>query len=100
MELKSGLGKFGVWRGFGKVTPEFAAEVEELGYGALWLGSAPPELHLLEPLFDATTDLIIASGIVNVWAAPASDVARAFGALDKKYPGRFLLGIGITTNDR
>lgn len=95
MELKSGLGTFGVWRGFNGVTPQFAAEVESLGYGALWIGSTPPELDVLEPLFEATTDLIIASGIVNVWAAPASDVARAFVRLDEKHPGRFLLGVGI-----
>lgn len=95
MELKSGLGTFGVWRGFGGVTPEFAAEVESLGYGALWVGSTPPELDVLEPLFEATADLIIASGIVNVWAAPASDVASAFVRLDEQYPGRFLLGVGI-----
>jgi probable F420-dependent oxidoreductase len=95
MESTSGIGTFGVWRGFGKVTPEFAAEVEGLGYGALWLGSTPPELDRLAPLLEATTDLVIASGIVNVWAARASDVARAFAALDEHYPGRFLLGIGI-----
>ena len=95
MELSSSVGEFGVWRGFGKATPEFAAGVEHLGYGALWLGSTPPELEQLEPLLAATTDLVIASGIVNVWAAPATEVAQAFTRLDERYPGRFLLGIGI-----
>ena len=95
MELSSSIGEFGVWRGFGKATPEFAAEVEHLGYGALWLGSTPPELEQLEPLLAATTDLVIASGIVNVWAAPATEVAQAFTRLEERYPGRFLLGIGI-----
>ena len=95
MELKNGLGRYGVWRGFSKVTPAFAAEVEQLGYGALWLGSTPPELGDLEPLLAATDDLVIASGIVNVWAAPATTVAGAFAKLDERHPGRFLLGIGI-----
>jgi probable F420-dependent oxidoreductase len=93
--LAHDLGRFGVWRGFPSTSPELAAEVERLGYGTLWLGSTPPELERLEPLLAATTDLVIASGIVNVWASAGSEVAAAFARLDQRYPGRFLLGIGI-----
>jgi probable F420-dependent oxidoreductase len=95
MTLVQRIGEYGVWRGFGRVTPEFAAEVEHLGYGALWLGSTPPELERLEPLLAATTHLVVASGIVNVWAAPATEVAAALRRMDERYPGRFLLGVGI-----
>ncbi|GGL94110.1 LLM class F420-dependent oxidoreductase [Nakamurella endophytica] len=91
----SGLGRFGVWRSFAKVTPGFAAEVEELGYGTLWLGSTPSAVEEVEPLLAATTDLVVASGIVNVWAGPPADVARSFARLEERHPGRFLLGIGI-----
>ena len=94
-ELASSIGRFGVWRGFGKVTPAFAAEVERLGYGALWLGSTPAALERVQPLLAATENLVVASGIVNVWSAPAVEVARAFVRLDERFPGRFLLGIGV-----
>jgi hypothetical protein len=35
------LGRFGIWRSASLVTPELAAGIERLGFGALWLGSSP-----------------------------------------------------------
>jgi probable F420-dependent oxidoreductase len=37
----------------------------------------------------------VATGIVNIWSAPAKPVAESFHRIDKAYPGRFLLGIGV-----
>jgi len=37
----------------------------------------------------------VATGIVNIWTAPAKPVADSFHRIDKAYPGRFLLGIGV-----
>ena len=37
----------------------------------------------------------MATGIVNVWTAPAKEVAEAYHRIEDKYPGRFLLGVGI-----
>ena len=37
----------------------------------------------------------MATGIINVWTAPAEQVAEAYHRIEDKYPGRFLLGIGI-----
>src|SRR6185437_14490334 len=34
------LGPFGAWRPVSMVKPELASELEELGYGALWLGGS------------------------------------------------------------
>jgi probable F420-dependent oxidoreductase len=39
--------------------------------------------------------LQVATGIVNIWTAPAKDVAESFHRIDQAYPGRFLLGIGV-----
>jgi probable F420-dependent oxidoreductase len=39
--------------------------------------------------------LQVATGIVNVWQDPAKGVAESFHRIDKAYPGRFLLGIGV-----
>ena len=37
----------------------------------------------------------MATGIVNVWTAPADEVAEAYHRIENAYPGRFLLGIGV-----
>jgi probable F420-dependent oxidoreductase len=91
---KPELGRFGSFsRG---VTPEQAKEIESLGYGAVWVGGSPPaELDWVEPILEQTSTLQVATGIVNIWSAPAKPVAESFHRIDKAYPGRFLLGIGV-----
>ena len=49
----------------------------------------------MEPILEATTTLQVATGIVNIWTAAAKPVADSFHRIDKAYPGRFLLGIGV-----
>ncbi|WP_205876508.1 LLM class F420-dependent oxidoreductase [Mycobacterium camsae] len=93
-DSKPDLGRFG---SFGRgVTPAQAKDIEALGYGAVWVGGSPPaELDWVEPILEATTTLQVATGIVNIWTAPAKPVAESFHRIDKAYPGRFLLGIGV-----
>ncbi|KQY32108.1 LLM class F420-dependent oxidoreductase [Nocardia sp. Root136] len=90
------LGKFGVWRHYKGFTPAAAREIEELGYGALWLGGSPPaDLPVTESLLEATESLTVGTSIVNIWTAPADIVAESFHRIDQRFPGRFLLGIGV-----
>lgn len=90
------LGRIGVWRGGALLTPELAAEVERLGYGTIWIGGSPPaDLQIAEALLEATEHVTIATGIVNIWTAPAAEVAASFHRLEQAHPGRFLLGVGI-----
>jgi probable F420-dependent oxidoreductase len=94
-ELKPELGRYGVWT-FGVPKPEQAAQIEKLGYGALWIGGSPAgDLSYVEPILEATESLHVATGIVNVWQAPAEQVAEAYHRVEDAYPGRFVLGIGI-----
>jgi len=94
-ELKPDLGRYGVWI-FGAPTPEQAAEIEALGYGAVWIGGSPAaDLSYVEPILEKTERLQVATGILNVWTAPAEQVADAYHRVEKAFPGRFLLGIGI-----
>ena len=89
------LGRFGVWRSASLVTPELAAGIERLGFGALWLGSSPAgDLTQAEELLDATTTLTLATSIVNMWQDQPQDVAGSFARVQRRHPGRFLLGIG------
>jgi probable F420-dependent oxidoreductase len=94
-ELKPDFGRYGVWT-FGVVKPDQAVEIEKLGYGAVWIGGSPAgDLNYVEPILERTETLQVATGIVNVWTAPPKEVAEAYHRIEDKYPGRFLLGIGI-----
>lgn len=93
--LKPDLGRYGVWTG-GPVSPEQAKEIERLGYGAVWVGASPAaELAFVEPILEHTENLTVATGIVNIWNAPADEVAQSYHRIEKAYPGRFLLGVGV-----
>jgi probable F420-dependent oxidoreductase len=90
------LGRIGIWDRRDRLTPRLAREVEALGYGAVWIGGSPPgDLFLAQELLDATTHLAVATGIVNMWATPATEVAESYHRIEQAHPGRFLLGVGI-----
>ncbi|SMC94205.1 LLM class F420-dependent oxidoreductase [Kibdelosporangium aridum] len=91
------LGKVGIWSGapLWADQPELARELEELGFGALWLGASPAgDLRIAEAVLDSTSTLKVATGIVNVWATEAAEVAQSYKRVEAKHPGRFLLGVG------
>jgi probable F420-dependent oxidoreductase len=93
VSLKPNLGRFGVW--LGSITPELAGQIESLGYGAAWIGMSPSaDLAWADPTLAQTTSLQLATGIVNIWSAPAPAVAESYQRIENAYPGRFLLGIG------
>jgi probable F420-dependent oxidoreductase len=96
---KPNLGTFGafghhsMWQ---QLSPEQLREIETLGYGAIWAGGSPAaELSWVDPILDQTDNLKLATGIVNIWTAEAGPVAESFHRIEKAYPGRFLLGIGV-----
>lgn len=93
-QARDQLGRFGIWRGEGQVTPELAVSIEELGFGALWLGSATGDLAAAEEFLAATTTLIVATGIVNMWQYEPHRVAASFRRVEDRFAGRFLLGVG------
>jgi probable F420-dependent oxidoreductase len=94
--LKPDLGRFGVWLPNRSITPELAAKIESLGYGAAWIGGSPDaELSWVEPALAQTNSLQLATGIVNIWTAPAPAVAESFKRIENAHPGRFLLGVGV-----
>ncbi|MEZ0340042.1 LLM class F420-dependent oxidoreductase [Mycobacterium sp. pV006] len=95
VSLKPGLGRFGVWTA-GPVTPEQATEIEKLGYGTVWVGGSPAaDLSFVEPILEATDNLQVATGIVNIWTADAREVAESYHRIEKAFPGRFVLGVGV-----
>lgn len=97
------LGRIGIWtpalRTRRPKAPEpiaeAVAELEELGYGAIWLGGSPG-VQSARVLIEASSRIVVATGILSVWDHPASEVAAQHRALAHDHPGRFLLGLGIS----
>ncbi len=97
------LGRVGIWSiglraedpGAAGPIRDAAAELDELGFGAIWLGGSPGVRHAA-PLLAATSRIVVATGILSIWDYDAADVAASQAALAAEYPGRFVLGLGTS----
>ena len=95
-QLRDQLGRFGIWRGAHQVTATMAADIEQAGFGALWLGSSPGgDLAQVDELLAATSTLTVGTSIVNIWKDGPHEAARAFARVQDRHPGRFVLGVGV-----
>lgn len=102
--LAQDVGRVGVWLGVLGWTPAVraraaAAEIEDLGYGTLWLseGHAGKEMLTNVGLMLAATHRIkVASGIANIWARDAVAMNAAANTLGEAYDNRFVLGLGTS----
>ncbi|HEX3706133.1 MAG TPA: LLM class F420-dependent oxidoreductase [Mycobacteriales bacterium] len=76
---------------------EMAAELEELGYSALWIPDVGGDLFTsVELLLDATKRTTIATGILNLWMHSAEETAQQHARLTETHGDRFLVGIGVS----
>ncbi|WP_412518267.1 LLM class F420-dependent oxidoreductase [Actinomadura madurae] len=93
---KINVGRLGIWRPWSLLDSDLAKDVEDLGYGAIWIGGSPDgDLEIADRLLAATDRIVIATGIVNMWKTPAAEVAASYHRLNDAHGGRFLLGAGI-----
>jgi probable F420-dependent oxidoreductase len=97
------LGAHGLWTGALGMQPsavarECAAEVEQLGFGALWLPETVFRDVFLESLMllEATSTLKIATGIANRYARDALTTSACMQTINEAHPGRFLMGLGVS----
>ena len=97
------LGRVGIWTGVldavsSREAQERAVELEELGFTTLWI----PETVGRDPfvtatlLLAATSKLKIATGIANIYARDPLTMANTQRSLEEAFPGRFLLGLGVS----
>ena len=77
---------------------EAAAEIEELGYAALWFGEAQGrEAFTSASMFlCASRCLVVATGIANIFVRDAWATNAAAMTLAGAYPDRFVLGLGVS----
>jgi probable F420-dependent oxidoreductase len=93
----------GIWTGQLDYQPanqakEAVAELEELGFGAVWVGEAVGREALSNAglLLSATRRLVVATGIANIWVRDALAMVAGQNTLAEAYPERFLLGLGVS----
>lgn len=97
------LGKVGVWT-WPLVTAasehirSAARAIEDMGYGTVWFPESRGReaVALSAILLGATDHLKVAPGIANIWARDANAAAGAAMALGEAWPGRFVLGLGVS----
>jgi probable F420-dependent oxidoreductase len=74
-----------------------AAELDSLGFRALWIPDVGGAVFdAVDHLLAATTRTVIATGILNLWMHAPGDVAESFATLTAEHGDRFLLGIGVS----
>ncbi|MGC5247247.1 LLM class F420-dependent oxidoreductase [Gordonia sp. DT219] len=88
------FGRHGVWGWFGRFSADEAREIERLGYGTIWLGGSPTDLRPVRKVLEATENITVATGIVNIWNTDPRAIAGEFHELEQDFPGRFYLGVG------
>lgn len=97
------IGRVGIWTGVLDSVPSaeaqrLAQQLEEMGFPTLWI----PETIGRDPfitatlLLSATSQLKLATGIANIYARDAMTMANTQRSLDEAFPGRFLLGLGVS----
>jgi probable F420-dependent oxidoreductase len=102
--LREALGRVGVWSFALEAQSaaeerDAAAEIESMGYGAIWFPEAVESREAFSHsawLLSCTERAVIATGIANLWARDATATANGWRMLADAYPGRFLLGLGVS----
>jgi probable F420-dependent oxidoreductase len=77
---------------------EAAAEIEALGYGAIWLSEAfgREAFSAAGLVLSATGRIPVATGVANIWVRDPLATVAGQRSLAEAYPDRFLLGIGVS----
>lgn len=96
-------GRIGIWSmelrfGDPGEIAEAATELDELGYGAIWVpgGIGGDVTGDLDRLLAATSRITIATGIINIWKHEPAEIAGWWKALPADQQARVLLGIGVS----
>lgn len=102
--VKHRLGRVGVWSYLASTAPaaaerQMAVAIEQLGYGTLWFaegqGTKEAFTHAAT-LLAATERIQVAPGIANIYGRDAAASASGAATLTDAWPGRFVLGLGVS----
>ena len=101
--VRTRLGRIGVWSlelrfGDPGQAADAAAELDELGFGALWIpgGVGGNVLGDIDRLLSATRNTVLATGILNIWKHDAREIGEWWRAQPAARKERVLLGLGVS----
>ncbi len=96
-------GTIGIWTFAHETVPpgrsgDIAAELESLGYAAMWLPEAWGREAFTNAalMLGATSTMTVATGIANIWARDAVAASNATKTLNAVHADRFVLGLGVS----
>lgn len=98
----SELGETGVWsKRLRYAEPEeiaaAAGELEACGYGTLWIPDfGGLVFEALDRLLVATSTVVVATGILNIWRHTPDEVVAWWDSLPEAHRGRVLVGLGVS----
>jgi probable F420-dependent oxidoreductase len=102
-ELRQQLRRVGIWmpppERTGADPEKTAGAIERAGFTSVWVGggnATPDAFDRLRPLLAASSRLIVATGIANVWAWEPGEMRAAAAGLAAEFPGRLILGLGVS----
>jgi probable F420-dependent oxidoreductase len=89
------LGRVGASVGLTDLTDAGARELEQSGYGALWVGaSVAPDLIAVERILAATESVAVVTAITTIWSATPAELADSFHRVHDRFGDRFIFGLG------
>ncbi|UOZ10647.1 TIGR03620 family F420-dependent LLM class oxidoreductase [Amycolatopsis sp. WQ 127309] len=103
-ETRARLGAIGAWLPSAPLAPppdvERAAtrRLAELGYRSVWSGEGPGSREVFAHFGDllaSVPDVVLGTGIANLWARPGVTAEKGGATLAQAHPGRFVLGVGV-----
>lgn len=96
------LSGIGIWSaalryGDRSASADASAELEELGYTALWMPDVGGDLfEVIESNLAATSTIVVATGILNLWMHEATETAQRHHTFVERFGPRVLFGIGVS----
>jgi probable F420-dependent oxidoreductase len=100
--MSTALGKLGVWAFIDNMTAreavQFARQLEQWGYSALWIPEAVGRdpFAIISFMAAHTEKLIFATGIANIWARDPMAMNAIHKTVAELAPGRFIMGLGVS----
>lgn len=102
-EAPLAMGPFGLWtfsldRQPWSRSKELAAEIEAMGWSAIWIPEATNRNVFVNAtlLLSATEKIAVATGIAPIHNRDAMATANGQRTLDEAFPDRFVLGLGVS----
>lgn len=100
----STIGSLGLWspelRGASPAALDAASELDQAGWGALWLPAGASRRSMWDDAGDLLARaprLSVAFGVMSIWGADASNAATMHAQLVGRYGNRLLTGLGVSS---